>query len=369
MAMYFELAKTAVVATLALAPALAGSSVAQQAGTDNPPPGATVLQSAQAPGPASDQTASAELVETKAALGRTPVVRGPIAKKNAKYDIAMIGRRDVAHGLNIYSPEREQAMGKQLASEVEAQVTLVSDPAVNDYVNGVVQRLVQNSDAKVPFIVRVIDDAEVNAFALPGGFLFIHTGLIQAADNEAELAAVISHEIAHVAARHATKSMSRSFLWNIGSIPLVFVGGPAGAAVRQIVRLAGPMSVLSFSRNSEREADVLGLEYAHTAGYDPVALVQIFERLRANERDKKSMLSRAFMCHPTTADRIERAQKAVVTYLPPRDAYVVNTSAFDEVKARLERLGLAESKSAFGRPVLRRRTETTNPQTRGDTRN
>lgn len=351
----FQLAEAVVVATLALAPVPAGSSVAQQVGTDNPPPNATVLQSAQALGPASESTSSgAEPVEKNIAREGTAAQRTD-GKKNTKYDINMIGRREVAHGLNFYSIEREQSLGKQLSSEVEAQVKLVDDPAVNDYVNGLVQRLVQNSDAKVPFTVRVIDDAEVNAFALPGGFLYVHTGLIQAADNEAELASVIAHEIAHVAARHVTRARSRSSLWDIASIPLVFV--PAGLAVRQVVGIASPLSALKFSRDAEREADLLGMEYGYHAGYDPVALIQIFERLRAGEPNKTSALARAFMCHPTSADRIQRAQRAIVTYLPSRDAYIVNTSAFDEVKARLGRLGLTDPKGAFGRPVLRQRAD------------
>ena len=358
MAVSSELAKAAVVATLALVPVLASSSVAQQAGTDNPPPGVTVLQSAQAPGPAGREAAA-----THEAASRTIPEKVQADKsvqdrhrKTRKYDVSAIGEREVGRGLNIYSIESEQKLGKRLASEVEAQTKLVDDNAVNQYVNELVQHLVENSDAKAPFTVRVIDDAEVNAFALPGGFLFVHTGLIQAAENEAEFAAVLAHEIAHVAARHATKNASRAFLWNLASIPMVFVGGPAGVAVRQVAGLAMPLSLLRFSRNAEREADLLGMEYAYVAGYDPVALVQIFERLRAGERDKKSMLSRAFFCHPTTGDRVQRAQKSIVTYLPPREEYILNTSSFDEVKARLGKLGLASSDSASGRPVLRRRT-------------
>jgi predicted Zn-dependent protease len=258
--------------------------------------------------------------------------------------------------LNLYSIEREQRLGKQLADEVDAQVKLVEDPAVLEYVNELVQRLVHNSDARVPFTVKVINDAEVNAFALPGGYLYIHTGLIQAAQNEAELASVVAHEIAHVAARHATKNASRAFLWNLASIPMVFVGGPTGAAVRQVAGFALPISLLKFSRNAEREADLVGLEYEYAAGYDPVALIQIFERLKARERDRGSMLSRAFFCHPTTGDRIRRAQRAIVTYLPPRGTCVVNTSAFDETKARLVQLGLSSPADDSGRPVLRRRT-------------
>lgn len=355
-----EFAKAVVVATLALAPVLAGSSVAQQAGTDNPPPGVTVLQTAQAPGPAGERSISETASENrKPDREGQPQSDHASSKKNPKYDISGIGNRQVARGLNIYSIEREQKKGKELASELDAQVKLLDDPLVNNYVNELVQRLVHNSDAKIPFTVKVIDDTEINAFAFPGGFLYVHTGLILAAENEAELAAVIAHEVAHVAARHATRSASRAFVWNLASIPMIFAGGPAGIAVRQVAGLALPMSMLKFSRDAEREADLLGVEYQYTAGYDPVALIDIFERLQAGERENKSRLSRMFFCHPTTGDRIQRAQRAIVTYLPPRDAYVVNTSAFDEVKARLGYLGLGGGGESTGRPVLRRRTTST----------
>lgn len=355
-----KLAKAAVVATLALAPVLAGSSVAQQAGTDAPPPGMTALQSAQPPGPAGEWPewpATAEPLEKEIRPGETSSVTlvTHSGKKSRKYDISTLGNRQVGRGLNIYSLEREQRMGQHLASELEAQVKLVGDPLVNDYVRQLVEHLVHNSDAKVPITVRVIDNAEINAFALPGGFLYVHMGLILAAENEAELAAVIAHEIAHVAARHATRNKSRAFIWNVASIPMVFVGGPAGLAVRQVAAVALPMSMLKFGRDAEREADLLGMEYQYTAGYDPVALIEIFERLQAGERNKQSILSRAFFCHPTNRDRIQRAQKAIITYLPPRDAYIINTSAFDEVKAHLDQLGLASAGPDAGRLVLRRR--------------
>jgi predicted Zn-dependent protease len=338
-------------------PVLAQTSAAQQVGTDNPPPVVVVPRNPQAPGPAGEQLGIVTTVTERTLRGETsPPESDRRSKKNQKYDISRIGERQVGRGLNLYSVEREQQLGKQLADEVEAQVKLVEDPAVMEYVNDLTQRLVRNSDARIPFTVKVIDDAEVNAFALPGGFLYVHTGLIRAAENEAELAGVIAHEIAHVAARHATKNMSRSTLWNLVSIPLVFAGGPAGVAVRQAAGFALPMSLLKFSRNAEREADLLAVQYEYAAGYDPVALIQIFERLKAGERDKSSILSRAFSCHPTTGDRIRRAQEAIATYLPARETYLVTTSTFDEVKARLFQLGLSSSSDDSGRPVLRRRT-------------
>jgi predicted Zn-dependent protease len=278
-----------------------------------------------------------------------------------KNDIDAIGNRKVGSGKglgNWYSLEKEIAMGKEFAAQVEASVKLVQDPVVTEYVNRIGQNLVRNSDARVPFTIKVIDNDEVNAFALPGGFFYVNTGLILAADNEAELAGVMAHEIAHVAARHATKNATRQEIFNLASIPLIFIGGPAGYAVRQFVGLAVPISFLKFSRNSEREADMLGLQYQYASGYDPEEFVKFFEKLHREEKRKKhNFLARAFMTHPMTGDRIKRAQQEIAKYLPARDDYIVNTSDFDEVKARLVGIENANRIDGGGgnHPTLRRR--------------
>ena len=224
---------------------------------------------------------------------------------------------------------------------MEATSKLVTDPVVNEYVNRIGQNLVRNSDARVPFTIKVLDNEEVNAFALPGGFFYVDSGLILAADNEAELAAVMAHEIAHVAARHATKNMTKSEIWNLASIPLMFVGGPAGYAIAEIASIAVPMTFLKFSRDAEREADLLGLEYDYAAGYDPQAFVQFFEKLNADEKTKHSRLAKMFSTHPMNADRVTAAQNEIRRYLPDRESYIVDTSEFEQVKARL--LGLDRS--------------------------
>jgi predicted Zn-dependent protease len=277
--------------------------------------------------------------------------------RRAKYDVKRIGEREIGRGMNIYSLEREQALGRELAGEIESQSRMVADPVVTEYVNRIGQTLVRNSDARVPFTIKVVDNDEVNAFALPGGFFYVNTGLILAADNEAELAGVMAHEIAHVAARHATKNATRAQIWNIASIPLIFMGGPAGYAIREIASLAVPMSFLKFSRDAEREADLLGVEYEYAAGYDPVAFVQFFEKLRAREKEKHSFIAKAFTTHPMTADRIKRAQDEIATMLPAKDDYIVDTSEFEDVKARLSALILKHEIEAGqgARPTLRRR--------------
>ena len=282
----------------------------------------------------------------------------------AKYDVTKIGDRGIGKGVNFYSIEKEQALGRELAAQVESEAKLLKDPVINEYINRLGQNLVQNSDAKVPFTIKIIDNDEVNAFALPGGFFYVNTGLIEAADSEAELAGVMAHEIAHVAARHATKNMTRGQIWNIASIPLIFVGGPVGYAVEQAAGLAVPMGFLKFSRDAEREADILGMEYQYAAGYDPQSFVDFFEKIEAKEKHKPNFLAKAFSTHPMTPDRVKRAEKEMTEMLPPRPQYIVDTSEFEQVKARLARLlngrHLFDAKS--DRPTLRR-IENGNPGT------
>jgi len=273
-------------------------------------------------------------------------------------DVQEIGKRDINKGSwNLYSQEREFQLGQQLAAEVEASSHLLRDPRVQGYVEDLVQNLVRNSDARAPFTVRVIDSDELNAFALPGGFLYVNTGLIMEAETEAELAGVLAHEIAHVTARHATKQASKHQLFQIFSLPLIFVGGPVGYGIQQAMGLAVPLTFLKFSRNAEREADFLGLQYTYQAGYDPVGMVDFLERLR--ESDRESKLASAFSSHPMTKDRIQRAQKEIGQVLPPRSEHVVSTSRFQEVKAYLLRIHQSNwvFRGESDGPRMRRRTE------------
>ncbi|MGH9813222.1 MAG: M48 family metallopeptidase [Candidatus Acidiferrales bacterium] len=280
-----------------------------------------------------------------------------LAQKNK--DLKEIGTRDINKGSwNLYSEEREFQLGQQMAAEVEASSHLLRDPRVQGYVEGLVQTLVRNSDARAPFTVRVIDSDDLNAFALPGGFLYVNTGLIMEAETEAELAGILAHEIAHVTARHATKQASKAQLFQLFSLPLIFVGGPIGYGIQQGLSLAVPLSFLKFSRNAEREADYLGLQYSYQAGYDPTGLVDFLERLR--ESDQQSRLASAFSSHPMTKDRIQRAQKEIGQVLPPRPEHVVSTSRFQEVKSHLQRLYQSNwvYRGEDEGPRMRRRTET-----------
>jgi len=216
---------------------------------------------------------------------------------------------------------------------------------------------VHNSDAKVPFIVKVIQNDEVNAFALPGGFFYVNSGLILAADNEAELAGIMAHEIAHVAARHATRQLTRSQYANIGTLPLIFMGGGVGFAVRTAAGIGLPMTFMSFQRGFEAEADYLGLQYMYKAGYDPQSFVTFFEKLEAMEKKKPGTLAKTFASHPQTPDRIAESQKEIEHILPARPEYTVTTSEFEDVKARLasleNRRKVVEDKDT-SKPSLRR---------------
>ena len=281
----------------------------------------------------------------------------------SKNDVNAIGNRKVGgRGLgDWYSLEGEIRMGKQYAQEVEATSKLIRDPVITEYVNRIGQNLVRNSDAQVPFTIKVVDSDEVNAFALPGGFFYVNSGLILAADEESELAGVMAHEIAHVAARHATRQMTRAQWANIGTIPLIFVGGGIGYAVRSAAGLGLPLTFLSFSRGFESEADYLGLQYMYKAGYDPNAFVQFFEKLQAREKKKPGTLAKAFATHPQTPDRISKSQEEISRILPARQQYVVTTSEFADVKSRLasleNRRKVVDDKPG-NKPSLRRTSNT-----------
>ena len=228
---------------------------------------------------------------------------------------------------------------------------------IAEYVNRVGQNLVRNSDAKVPFTIKVLDSEEVNAFALPGGFFFVNSGLILKADNESELAGVMAHEIAHVAARHGTRQATRGTIINYASIPLIFMGGWTGYAIRQGAGLAIPLGFLTFSRGFESEADMLGLEYMYKAGYDPTSFVDFFEKIQTMEKKKPGTLSKVFSTHPMTDDRIKSAQKNISEILKSKPEYVLNTSEFNDVKGRLSMLHnrrRIDTKEDSSRPTLRR---------------
>jgi beta-barrel assembly-enhancing protease len=278
-----------------------------------------------------------------------------------KDDIQAIGTRNIGgKGIsNWYSVEQEMGIGREYSKEIEARARLLSDPVVTEYVNRIGQNLVRNSDARVPFAIKVIDSDEINAFALPGGFLYVTSGLILAAQEEAELAGVMAHEVAHVAAHHAARQMTHSQIFTLASIPLIFVGGGIGIAIREASELAMPLTLTKFSRGFEAEADYLGVEYLYQAGYDPQAFISFFERIQALGKQKPGVMAKMFSDHPQTADRLRKTQSEIVKILPPREAYVISTSDFDNAKSRLatiENRRRAAREEEPNLPTLRRRS-------------
>lgn len=278
-----------------------------------------------------------------------------------------IGNRDVSRGVNLYSIDREIALGKSLAQEVVRQAKLIDDPMVTEFVNRVAQNIVRNSDAKYPFTVMVLDDDTINAFALPGGHLFVNHGLILGTDNEAQLAAALAHEIAHVAARHGTRQETREQLAGAATIPLILMGGWTGFGARQASSLLVPMGLLKFTRGMEQEADDLGLQYMYKTGYDPVAFVDFFEKMQALQRGKSSKLSQAFSSHPMNDERIRKAQKNIQQNLKPRPEYILNTSEFNDVKTRLLKLYLQGPPQDPNKPTLRRKSGSGDEEPTDDT--
>ncbi|HUJ82443.1 MAG TPA: M48 family metalloprotease [Candidatus Acidoferrales bacterium] len=289
-----------------------------------------------------------------------PQKDNPNVKPGSEADVNAIGNRSVGKGLDFYSLEREIALGKQLAQEVDKSAKFINDPVVNEYVNRVGQNLVRNSDARVPFTIKVIDSDVVNAFALPGGFFYVDSGLILHADEESELAGVMAHEIAHVCARHGTKQATKGEIVNLASIPaMIFIPYTwAGYAIYQGMNFAIPLTFLKFTRDEEREADYLGTQYMYKAGYDPNSFVAFFEKVEADEKKQPGTIPKVFATHPPTPDRIEAIQKEIATILPARDEYIVSTSEFDTVKARLQMIeaNIKVKDNNPNKPTLRKRT-------------
>ena len=275
---------------------------------------------------------------------------------DSKSDVNEIGNRKVAHR-SIISQEKEIAIGRQYATEIDHHAKFVTDPVVNEYVNRVAQNVARNSDLKVPLTVKVIDGPEVNAFALPGGFLYVYSGLLKAASEEDQLAGVMAHEIAHVAARHWASQMTKASILNIATIPLIFVPMtyPVYLGVSQALNIGVPVAFLKFSRDAEAEADYLGLQYMYKAGYDPNAYVAFFGKVLEEERRQPGSVPKIFQDHPPTPDRILKAEEEI-KQLPRRDEYLVSTSEFDDVKGRLNTVMAAlRKKDREGAPTLEKR--------------
>ena len=287
--------------------------------------------------------------------------------KNKKNDPTQIGDRDVGKCLNFYSVEKEMALGKQLAEEVAREAKVVDDPILSEYVNRIGQNLARNSDAKVPFTFRLLQNDVPNAFALPGGYIFVHTGLIGIAAEEDEFAGALAHEIAHVAARHLTCRETKAQLANIGTIPLsILLGGWAGMAARQAAGAAIPMTFLSFSRHDESEADFLGVQYMWAAGYDPNGAISMFEKLETLQRKQPNAVSKLLSTHPMDSDRIAKTQAEIDKILPSKPEYIVTTSDYTNMRQRMLTMENRRKPDDPNKPQLRRAPGVDDPDKSGD---
>lgn len=342
-----------------------GGKPADTTSSDKPAPGTTPV--------------GGDIPAKKSDLDKVVPVGGELikVKPGSVQDVSAVGNRDIGgRGLgNWYSTDTEIKMGKSYADQVEKSSRLITDPVISEYVNRVGQNIVKNSDCKVPFTIKVIDSDEINAFALPGGFFYVNSGLILNADEEAELAGVMAHETAHVCAHHAVRQMTRMNYAQLGTIPLIFIGGWTGYGIYEAASIGIPITFMQFSREFEAQADFLGVQYMYRAGYDPQAFITFFEKIQALEKRKPGAVAKVFADHPQTPDRIEHTQEEIARILPAKDEYLVTTSEFDDIKARLARIEnkrrLTDTKGVT-RPSLRRAStgadQTGDPSSNGDDR-
>jgi hypothetical protein len=324
-------------------------------GTEKPIPGSPTAT------PEENKTAKDTASKKADSLPSPGEALDPHIKKGSEDDVDAIGTRNIGgRGIgNWYSTDWEIRNGKAYSMEIEKSAHMVTDPVVVEYVNRVGQNIVKNSDCKVPFTIKIIDSDEINAMALPGGFFYVNSGLIMAADEEAELAGVMAHETAHVCAHHAARQMTKMNMAQIGSIPLIIFtqGTWTGYGIYEAAQLAIPIGFLKFSRVDEAQADWLGLQYMYKTGYDPQAFIQFFEKIDALEKHKPGTLAKVFSDHPQTPDRIAHSEEEIATIMPAKPDYIVSTSEFDDVKARLARIEnkrKLNDKGKDGKPTLRR---------------
>lgn len=298
------------------------------------------------------------------------------SEKSEKYDVNRIGQRNTGKGVNLYSIEKERALGEQMAQTIDRYTKFLTDPDIIKYVSAVAMRVIGNSDAQVAFTIKIVDSDQLNIFALPGGFLYVDKGLLSELDSEAELAGLIAHEVAHVAARHATRYATRRTAWNMIGLPVVYATGPAALGAEQI----GPLALRKFARSAELEADLLGMQYQYAAGYDPRAFIDALERLhtreiqsRANDNRAKHgffshslhQVAKSYAFYPPTEERLLRLQSEISTMLPCRDSYITDTSEFEDIKAELVKGEIVLHRdhaqdggdNSNGGPVLRRHPE------------
>jgi predicted Zn-dependent protease len=313
------------------------STPANASPSNTPPAGTPTAQPAPGTTPVGGDTPAGAVNPDKVIEPGSQMIN---VKQGSIDDVDAVGNRDIGGrgAFNWYSAGYEIKIGRAYALQIEKSARFINDPVVTEYVNRIGQNIVKNSDCKVPFTIKVIDSDEINAFALPGGFFFVNSGLLLNTDEEAELAGVMAHETAHVCAHHAVREETRQHYAQFGAIPLIFIGGWAGYGAYEVASIGVPVTFLQFSRDFEAQADYLGVQYMYRAGYDPQAYITFFEKIQALQKRKPGAVAKVFSDHPQTPERILHSQEEIARILPARDQYMVTTSEFDDVKARLARI-------------------------------
>lgn len=239
-------------------------------------------------------------------------------------------QRTVKPGFNMFSLEQDIQLGRESAAQVEREMQIVNDPKLTALIDRIGKRLMaanaaDQRNAQFPFSFKVVNDPSINAFALPGGPMFIQTGLIAASDNEGQVAGVMGHEMAHVILRHGTNQASKANLLQMGAAlggGMLNRGGILGTLTQMGIGLGANSVLMKFSRNAETEADLLGARLLHAAGYNPVELARFFEKLEA-ESGKGNNITQFFASHPNPGNRVKTIQDDMMFY--PRANYMAAT--------------------------------------------
>ena len=237
-------------------------------------------------------------------------------------------------GINLISVDEEKELGTKFTAEIEKQRQVVTDPEVNGYVDRVGKRLITGArEVPFPFTFKVIKDDSVNAFAVPGGHIYVHTGLIKAAASEEELAGVMAHEINHVVARHGTRQLTQQY--GYGLVLQLVLGDNPNMLAQLAASLFGKAGMMHYSREMESQADYLGVETMYKAGFNPEGMVTFFAKLEQPNQAPPGQLTKFFSSHPYTADRLQSVRSEIAT-LPPKAYRPEDPETFMRIKARLK---------------------------------
>lgn len=258
---------------------------------------------------------------------------------------ARADRTQIKPGFNLFSPQQDIDLGQKYSHEVERQLSMCNDPRVDTYLNTLGKRLAAHSPgAPYPYQYKCVNDMAINAFALPGGFIYINRGVIELTDDEGQLAGVMAHETSHVALRHSTNQLTKLYA---AEIPLALLGGFMGnSTIASVLTQLGVQNgmqliFLRFSRTDESQADILGTQILYDADYDPRAMAQFFEKIEA---ESKSRPIEFLSDHPSPENRVQGVQEEVQRLGGPPPNYKTDSPEFQEIKRMVHALPLPPKK-------------------------